>query len=1849
MGASARMPTQPWNVRNKAVYDVGDMGVASGRCSRGNADAASLFHALCSAFLPQFLKVVPAKFACDLLNFVGPAALHGVLAFLSDENGKFSTGLFYALVLLLAPITQSFLLQGYFHRCFRVGSHVRAAVIASAYRKCLMLSAESRGATTHGELVNIIAVDAQRLGPEVFLYMHLVWSAPLQIVISLIMLYWVMGPAVIAGFLVMLLLMPINTALAYRESRINVSLMACKDDRLRAVNELLQGVRQIKFFAWEGTFMRRVAAAREKEMGELTSLQYLEAASQFLWSFTPVMVAAVSFGVMALDPSTPLTPERVFSAMALFNVLRFPLNMLPEITSTMVEAYVSIQRVQKLLLSSEVAGRRRRRSCCRQSSWRSSMSWRADGSSHSRGQRLSTGAAQEGNSHGEGAGGSSKGGRGRCGGVRGPRGGCGAVCPGDKGGRDKGRGDKGLVEMISVGRGAGASRVAVDPGSREEEEEEGDEGGEGGEGEKASLLKSQRPRPKGKFAGKHQRERRCHAAGEGEGHGAMIEAEEEGAEEGADDEEVMDQGGPVLYTNDGKPRHSLDILLSGQSFAWEAGGAPLLKDIWLEVRKGQLIALVGQVGSGKTSLLSALLGDMHLAPPASLRASNGRSWEACRDSNESHASTHDPNTDDDLFDPASHPMGDGGCTVVESIRGSVAYTSQSAWIMNCSLRDNVLFGMPWDAERYHQVLAACGLLHDIKFLPAGDLTEIGEKGINLSGGQKACLALARAVYSDHDVYLLDDPLSAMDAALGKHVFQRVIGPDGLLKGKTRVLATHQVQHLTAADLIVVLEDGHVKETGTYGALVAAGLDFAALAALEGGGSDTGHNNRGFGGSTESPDPSSVLLPLPSTVPEVVVNESSVCDSASAGRVHDQGFVGVGVSPPRLQRSSSAVLDQGMALAGNLVDLEYGGYDGSSRVRRRRSSEEVVAASLILAACVPGHHGSDRSGRGDKSRGGGGSTHGGGSEAAGMECLQEVGDRSKDSDVGVGSGGEEGVTASGVAGLSSAPQGKITAAQAGAVAVPTSGLQKDPEKGRSLEGGEGSCCERRQSADGPHEDASGEERKQATVTGGEPWRGSTVTGASGDKSHSLTGASEDYNCGDDDPAGAMARAGVGSEGKNRIDENGECNAGGNAITLAINSDNTSCCDAGGGGASGGELISEEDRVIGHVSANVYGSYLASMGPPVLLGALLAGLISQGFRIGLDSWMSFWSNGVKSALQQEGSARAAVCGGAIISNGSSSAAGDGGRAPVSLSAVVAGGWGDQGFVGGGDGMVSGTMLFVAIYVLLAFLTGLFAYFRSRLQARAGLAAAYVLHDKMLACVTRAPMAFFDTTPIGRILNRFSKDQDAVDTRLPTTMASFMNCLLQVGAVILVTMWVTPGVILPLVPMAFAYRRISGRYMVAIREVKRLESISVSPLLAHYAQSISGAPVIRAFGCVERFVEANLAHLERNMAAHLYISASNRWLSLRLETLGALVIFSATLYSVLLKGHISAGLAGLAITYSLLLTNTLSWMARMGTDVETSLSAVERLLAYTQVPPEAAVAVPEVDPPRDKWPTQGALSFQNVVFSYRPGLPPALNGFTCEIAGGEKIGVVGRAGAGKSSIAAALFRMVELSGGRIVLDGVDIACLGLHTLRSRMGTITQEPLLFCGSVRMNVDPLGLHGDAAIWDALARTGIRDRVVAIGGLDASVAEYGSNFSNGQRQMICLARALVRDMKVVVMDEATASIDLETDDLIRRTVREHMRSCTLVTIAHRLHTVLDSDRVLVMSGGRAAEVGTAHALLSRPGSLLSVLVEESGPRAAAKLRELARRTAMDKAGRPEQEVNQAGAQRRSAVNEAGRE
>eukprot|EP00899_Mesostigma_viride_P009003 jgi/Mesvir1/18103/Mv09400-RA.1 len=1688
--------TQARDDKIKAIGRLGDKRAAG---FPGENDAASLFRALCSEFLPQFLVVVPIRIACDVLNFVGPAALHGVLAFLSEDGGEVSTGLFYALVLLVAPIVQSFLVQSYYHRCFRVGTHVRAAVIALAYRKCLLLSPASRAALTHGELVNIITVDAQRLGPSVFLFLHMIWSAPLQITISLWMLYGVIGRAVLAGLLVMLLLMPVNTALAYRRSARNISLMACKDDRMRAANELLQGVRQIRFLGWEALFMGHVADARIKEMGALTSLQYLEATSQFLWSFTPVMVAVASFVVMALDPSTLLTPERVFSAMALFNALRFPLNMLQDLTSTIAEAYASIGRVQKLLLASEVTGR---------GTIATASSHQSHLSSPTRTVAVSNGSSRGGNQHG-------------CSHRRQQEQGChiiGGGCSkheassghhpadgkGDRGVEGGGADGSGEVGHGVIWRGwccrvwdlwgrLGALSSALrSPTSR---------GGVGVEHDVSNVPHTHRHLQGDDVQGDRQ------GAG---GRGA-----------GTDGPVAVMQGTAVLYGQDGSPQRSLDILLSGQCFAWEASRTPLLQDICLEVVRGQLVALVGHVGSGKTSLLSALLGDMHLCSPASLRASS-----------------------------SSAP--------VDFIHGSVAYTSQSAWIMNCSLRDNVLFGMPWDPERYHQVLDACGLQHDIQFLPAGDLTEIGEKGINLSGGQKACLALARAVYSDHHVYLLDDPLSAMDAALGRHVFERVIGPQGLLEGKTRVLATHQVQHLAAADVIVVLENGRIKETGTYTALVAAGLDFATLAALEGGGS------------------------------EARTYASGVADASTAHLgAGDAGDVGSAGAPGDLQSPdlprSQEIQDITMSpLPEEGHNDSRDGDEGTRETCQPGGAESPAGAgrSKGRATSAVTEHG-DAGGRADMARGGG----------AGAAPCDEGG------------------------------SGKNAHQRGDGIDLSSRGGDVGGEIAH-----DGGCGEK-------------------LYRGNESRHDSVVAGCSGD---------------------------VGGKDAHVTRSSGHHGSGSDASR-----------------SGGGALISEEERVTGRVSAHVYVSYLASMGPRVLFGALVAGVVSQGFRVGLDSWMSVWSNGVKSALAREGSAlvregSALVreCMGAVSPRAStvlvqaggagerSQCLGDGvgGDGTCSHNPGIIGdgelrswpppgelfeafcedfeGLGrlgagacsegyctvadrerdcspiimDDGASGSGGRLIpTGGMAFVGVYVLLALAAGMCVYLWARLQARAGLSAARVLHDKMLACITRAPMAFFDTNPIGRILNRFSKDQDAVDVRLPTTMANFMNCLLQVGAVSLVTLWVTPGVILPLVPMAFVYLRISSRYMVAIREVKRLESISMSPLLAHYAESISGAPVIRAFGRVEAFVEAHLGHLKHNMAANQYTSASNRWLSLRLDSLGALVVFSAALYAVLLKGHISAGLAGLAISYSLLLTNSLAWMARMGTDVETSLSAVERLLAYTQVPPEAAVSVPEVDPPHDKWPTQGAISFQNVLLSYRPGLPPALNGFTCEIAGGEKIGVVGRVGAGKSSIAAALFRIVELTSGRIVLDGVDIARLGLHTLRSRMGIITQEPLLFCGSVRANVDPLTLHSDDAIWDALTRAGMRDHVASLGGLDSSVAECGSNLSNGQRQMICLARTLVRNTKVVVMDEATASIDLETDDLIGRTVREHMHYCTVITIAHRLHTVLDNDRLLVISGGRAAEFAPPHELMSQPGSMLASLVEEAGPRVEGKLRDIARR------------------------------
>ena len=345
-----------------------------------------------------------------------------------------------------------------------------------------------------------------------------------------------------------------------------------------------------------------------------------------------------------------------------------------------------------------------------------------------------------------------------------------------------------------------------------------------------------------------------------------------------------------------------------------------------------------------------------------------------------------------------------------------------------------------------------------------------------------------------------------------------------------------------------------------------------------------------------------------------------------------------------------------------------------------------------------------------------------------------------------------------------------------------------------------------------------------------------------------------------------------------------------------------------------------------------------------------------------------------------------------------------------------------------------------------------------------------------------------------------------------------------------------------------------------------------------------------------------------------------------LGAFVSAAVTLSCWLLADSLSGSLAGLAVMWSFNLTITLNFVVLSTSELESKGVSLERVLQYTHLPPEAPLHRPAADGTLgDAWPAAGALTFDAVVLRYRPSLPPALDGFSCAVAAGEKLGIVGRTGAGKSTIAAALFRLVELERGTVSVDGVDLATLGLAAVRGRaLAIVPQDPVLFSGAARRSLDPLGEHAndDAPLWAALRQVQMAEAITALpGGLDGKLDEGGANFSVGERQLLCFARALLRRPKVLVLDEATASIDHAADERIQRVVREEMAATTLLTIAHRLHTVMDYDRVAVIAAGRCAEIGRPHELLEQPASQLSVLVDAIGGRAAARLRDLAREAA----------------------------
>ncbi|XP_064537335.1 multidrug resistance-associated protein 1 isoform X4 [Drosophila montana] len=1250
----------------KAQFSNGKVSFENPQTNGRKKGMASIMPPIYRSFGGIFLFGSFFKLITDVLTFAQPQVLSLIIGYVEDFAGVPQPewkGIMYSILLFVLASAQTFILAQYFHRMFIVGLRIRTALINCIYRKAMRISNAARKASTVGEIVNLMAVDAQRF-MDLTTYLNMLWSAPLQIALALYFLWQQLGPSVLAGLAVMIIMIPLNGFIASRIKTYQIRQMKYKDERVKLMNEVLSGIKVLKLYAWEPSFEKQVLDIRDKEIATLRATAYLNASTSFLWSCAPFLVSLVTFATYVLiDENNVLDAKKTFVSLSLFNILRFPLTMLPMLITNLVQTQVSVQRINKFLNSEE-----------------------------------------------------------------------------------------------------------LDPNNVQHD--------------------SSKPHP---------------------------------------------------------------MSIENGHFSWGDEDETTLKNINMQVPKNNLVAIVGTVGSGKSSVIQALLGEMEKIS--------------------------------------------GTVNTV----GKMAYVPQQAWIQNATVRDNILFGKPYDRKRYNKVIDACALRTDIEILSAGDLTEIGEKGINLSGGQKQRISLARAVYHDADLYLLDDPLSAVDAHVGKHIFEEVIGPKGMLAKKTRVLVTHGITFLPQTDKIYVMKMGEISENGTYAELLknrGAFADFLMQHLQE--------------GEEEEEELNQIKRQLSQTDPALVAPfEKAIL----------------------LARTESLSDSISVTSADSLMG-------GSLRRRAKRQNSYDSNAS-----------------------------------AASLKKKQEV------------------------------------------------------------------------------------------------------------------------------------------EGK---------------------------------------LIETEKSQTGGVDFAVYKHYIKSVGIFLSIATLVLNFVFQAFQIGSNLWLTQWSN--DKAVEHDTGLR---------------------------------------------------NMYLGVYGAFGFGQVATSFFSNLALSLGCIYSAAYLHETLVHFVLRWPMELFDITPQGRVVNRFSKDVDTCDNTLPLNLRVAISQLFAVLATIVVISISTPIFLAVIVPIAFIYYFAQRFYVATSRQLMRLESVSRSPIYSHFGETVTGASTIRAYTVQDRFIDESDNKVDKNQVCKYPSLIANRWLAVRLEMVGNLIILFASLFAVL-GGQTNPGLVGLSVSYALQVTQTLNWLVRMSSDIETNIVSVERIKEYGETKQEAAWELDEDKKKPKNWPEDGRVEFKDFQVRYREGLELVLRGVSFNINGGEKVGIVGRTGAGKSSLTLALFRIIESAGGKILIDGIDIATMGLHMLRSRLTIIPQDPVLFSGSLRSNLDPFEVKTDDELWKALELSHLKAFAKSLtAGLNHEISEGGENLSVGQRQLVCLARALLRKTKVLVLDEATAAVDLETDDLIQKTIRSEFRECTVLTIAHRLNTILDSDKVIVLDKGQITEFAAPNALLADPKSAFYSMAKDA--------------------------------------------
>nr|KAF6367422.1 ATP binding cassette subfamily C member 4 [Myotis myotis] len=604
------------------------------------------------------------------------------------------------------------------------------------------------------------------------------------------------------------------------------------------------------------------------------------------------------------------------------------------------------------------------------------------------------------------------------------------------------------------------------------------------------------------------------------------------------------------------------------------------------------------------------------------------------------------------------------------------------------------------------------------------------------------------------------------------------------------------------------------------------------------------------------------------------------------------------------------------------------------------------------------------------------------------------------------------------------------------------------------------------------------------------------------------------------------------------------------------------------------VTEESRSEGKIGLKAYKNYfIAGAHWFTIILLILVNIVAQLSYVLQDWWLSYWAN------QQSA--------GNVTVNGQ-------GNVTEELSLN----W------------------YLGIYSGLTVATVIFGIARSLWVFYVLVNSSQALHNKMFESILKAPVLFFDRNPIGRILNRFSKDIGHMDDLLPLTFLDFMQTFLQVIGVVGVAVAVIPWIAIPLVPLGIIFIVLRRYFLETSRDVKRLESTTRSPVFSHLSSSLQGLWTIRAYKAEERFQELFDAHQDLHSEAWFLFLTTSRWFAVRLDAICAIFVTVVAFGSLILANTLDAGQVGLALSYALTLMGMFQWCVRQSAEVENMMISVERVMEYTDLEKEAPWEYEKRPPPA--WPHEGVIVFDNVNFTYSLDGPLVLKHLTALIKSREKVGIVGRTGAGKSSLISALFRLSEPEG-KIWIDKILTTEIGLHDLRKKMSIIPQEPVLFTGTMRKNLDPFNEHTDEELWNALKEVQLKEAIEDLPGkMDTELAESGSNFSVGQRQLVCLARAILRKNRILIIDEATANVDLRTDELIQKKIREKFAHCTVLTIAHRLNTIIDSDKIMVLDSGRLKEYDEPYVLLQNKESLFYKMVQQLGKAEAAALTETAK-------------------------------